>query len=74
MCHPGLPAKKATLLERALERVFRKSGGRSERQPVTTKLLGEIVPKEDLAALFPGGQNLEESKKSGELALNSLLS
>jgi hypothetical protein len=69
MCHPGLPAKKATLLERALERVFRKSGGRSERQPVTTKLLGEIVPKGDLAALFPGGQNLEESKKSGELAL-----
>ena len=56
-------------MERALERVFRKSGGRSERQPVTAKLLGEVIPKGDLAALFPGGQNLEESKKSGDLAL-----
>jgi hypothetical protein len=64
-----MAAKKATLLERALERVFRKSGGKSERQPVTTRLLGEVVPKEDLAALFPGGQNVDESKKSGELAL-----
>jgi hypothetical protein len=32
-------------------------------------LLGDIVPKEDLAALFPGGLNLEETKKNGELAL-----
>ena len=32
-------------------------------------MLGEIVPKEDLAALFPGGLNLEETKKSGELAI-----
>ena len=40
-----------------------------DQSDITTKLLGEVVPKGDLAALFPGGQNLEESKKSGELAL-----
>ena len=31
-CHGGIAARKATLLENALERVFRKSGGRPVRQ------------------------------------------
>jgi hypothetical protein len=35
--------------------------------------LGDIFPKEDLAALFPGGLNLEETKKSGALALERSL-
>ena len=69
LCHAGIGARKATLLERALERVFRKAGGKPDRQPPSTRLLGDIVPKEDLAALFPGGLNLEETKKSGDLAL-----
>jgi len=64
-----LVPKKATLLEHALERAFRKAGGRSDRQPPSTRLLGEVVPKEDLAALFPGGLNQEETKKNGDLAL-----
>jgi len=69
LCHGGMGARKATLLERALERAFRKAGGRADRQPPSTRLLGDIVPKEDLAALFPGGLNLEETKKSGALAI-----
>jgi hypothetical protein len=68
-CHGGMGAKKATLLERSLERVFRKAGGRSDRQPFTSRLLGDIVPKEDLARLFPGGLNQEETKEHAEIAL-----
>jgi hypothetical protein len=69
LCHSGITTRKATLLERALERVFRKAGGKADRQPPSTRLLGDIFPKEDLAALFPGGLNLEETKKSGALAM-----
>jgi hypothetical protein len=69
LCHAGIAARKATLLERGLERVFRKAGGRASRQPTTFRLLGEVVPKDDLAALFPGGLNLEETKKNSELAI-----
>ena len=69
LCHPGIAARKATLLERGLERVFRKAGGRASRQPTTFRLLGEVVPKDDLAALFPGGLNLEETKKNADLAI-----
>ena len=35
MCHKGLPTRKATLLERSLERAFRKSTGRCQPQPCT---------------------------------------
>jgi len=49
--------------------VFPKAGGRSSRQPTTFRLLGETVPKDDLAALFAGGLNQEETKKNAELAL-----
>jgi hypothetical protein len=69
LCHGGIGARKATLLERALERAFRKSGGRSDRQPATTRLLGDIVPREDLVSLFPGGLNQEQTKVNGELAI-----
>ena len=69
MCHAGMGARKATKLERSLERVFRKAGGRAIRQPSSTHLLGEVIPKEDMAALFPGGLNLEETKKNGVIAI-----
>jgi len=48
--------------------VFRKSGGKSDRQPPTSRLLGDVVPKADLAALFTGGTQ-EQTKKNGDLAL-----
>ena len=69
LCHAGMTARKATLLEKSLERIFRSAGGRSERQPLTTRLLGDVVPKEDMVSLFPGGLNQEDTKKNGDLAL-----
>ena len=68
-CHGGIAARKATLLEHALERAFRKAGGKCDRQPPTSRLLGDVVPKEDLAALFTGGLTKEQTTKNGELAL-----
>ena len=68
-CHPGIGSKKATFLERSLERVFRKGGGRVERQPSTYRLLGEVFSKEDLMQLFPGKMSVPEGKLSRELAL-----
>lgn len=69
MCHSGIAARKATLLERALERTFRQSSGRSERQPRTFRLLGEVVPTQDLASLFAGGLTVDETKKNEDLGL-----
>ena len=63
MCHKGLPTRKATLLERSLERAFRKSTGRCQPQPSTYKLLGEVVPREDLEVLFAGGLTAEDNRK-----------
>jgi hypothetical protein len=57
------------MLEKSLERVFRKAGGRVDRQPPTFKLLGEVLSKEDLMRLFPGKMTVEESKQNMELAL-----
>jgi hypothetical protein len=68
-CHGGIAARKATLLEYALERAFRKAGGKPDRQPPTTRLLGDVVPKQDLAALFAGGLNKEQTTRNSELAL-----
>ena len=68
-CHGGIAARKATLLEYALERAFRKAGGKPDRQPPTTRLLGDVVPKQDLAALFAGGLNKEQTTQNSELAL-----
>ena len=69
MCHEGLPTRKVTLLERSLERVFRKSTGRCQPQPSTYKLSGEVVPKEDLEVLFAGGLTVEETKKNEDLGI-----
>jgi hypothetical protein len=68
-CHPGIGSRKATLLEKSIERVFRKAGGRVERQPSTYRLLGEMLSKDDLMALFPGKMTVPEAKKNSELAL-----
>jgi hypothetical protein len=68
-CHGGIAARKATLLEQPLERVFRKAGGRPDRQPPTSRLLGDVVPMADLAVLFAGGLNQEQTTKNGELAV-----
>ncbi len=68
-CHPGIGSRKATLLERALERTFRASSGKAESQPSTSKLLGDVLCKEDLASLFPGGLTLEQTKKNQNLAI-----
>jgi hypothetical protein len=72
MCHPGIGSRKATFLERSLERVFRKAGGRVERQPSTFRLLGEFFSKDDLIALFPGKMTVPEGKRSCELAVELL--
>jgi hypothetical protein len=68
-CHPGIGSRKATLLEKSIERVYRKAGGRVERQPSTFRLLGEMFSKDDLMALFPGKMTVPEAKKNSELAL-----
>ena len=49
--------------------MFRNAGGRASRQPTTFRLLGEVVPTDDLAALFAGGLNLENTKKNADLAI-----
>ena len=69
VCHAGMGARKATVFERALERVFRKAGGKPTRQPTTFRLLGEVVPKDDLTVLFAGGLNQEQTKANEQLAL-----
>jgi hypothetical protein len=72
MCHPGIGSRKATFLERSLERVFRKAGGRVQRQPSTFRLLGEMFSKDDLMSLFPGKMTVPEGKRSSELAVELL--
>ena len=69
MCHAGLAARKATFLERSIERVYRKAGGRVERQPPTSRLLGDILAKDDLMTLFPGRMTVPEAKCNSDLAL-----
>ena len=69
LCHAGVPSLKATLLEKAFERTFRASTGRAERQPVIYKLTAEVIPKEDLNALFAANQSVEETKRNEDLAL-----
>src|ERR1700704_2887817 len=55
ICHRGLGSQKATILEIELERMFRRAGGRPNRQPSTRNLLGKAFDYKDLGALFPGG-------------------
>ena len=72
LCNPGVKAKRATFLERALENCYRKAGGIPSRQPATYSLLGEIFSKEDVARLFPGYLSLKESDKRKKLAMEYL--
>ena len=72
ICNPGVKAKRATLLERALEISFRRAGGHPARQPATYSLLGDIFPKDDVSKLFPGKLNASESAKRKALAMEYL--
>ena len=71
-CHPGVKAQKATLMERALERLFRKSGGVPVRQPHTYDLFGGLFTKDDLSRLFPGGMDSTTSERNKQLAMQLL--
>lgn len=64
-----MTTRKAFILERALERTFRTAGGRADRQPPTARLLGDLFSKEDITALFPGRQNLEQTERNAALAV-----
>ena len=72
ICHPGVKAQKATILEAALEKSFRKAGGDPKRQPSTYSLLGGFFTKEDLSRLFPGRLSSKESAKRCQLAMRYL--
>ena len=45
VCNPGVKAMRATILEKALEKSFRRTGGTPQRQPQTYDLLGGIFTK-----------------------------
>ena len=68
LCNPGVKAKRATLLERALEHSFRRAGGIPTRQPATYSLLGEFS-KTDVSKLFPGKLSATESEKRKKLGM-----
>ena len=72
LCNPGVKAKRATLLERALENSFRRAGGNPTRQPATYSLLGEVFSKIDVSKLFPGKLSATESDKRKKLAMEYL--
>ena len=72
LCHKGLGSQKATILEAELERAFRKAGGRPDRQPSTSNLLGKVFDTSELAALFPGGLTQEASRMREKLAMDYL--
>ena len=61
--------KKATIFERALEKVSWDAGGKPERQPSTFRLCGELIPLHDLALLFPGKLTEKEGATSADLAI-----
>ena len=72
LCHKGLGAQKALLLELELERMFRKAGGSPDRQPSTRNLLGKVFDREELAALFPGGLSQASSNLRAGFAMEYL--
>ena len=72
VCHPGVKAQKATLIERALEKSFRHAGGVPTRQPSTYSLLGGIFTKEDLSRLFPGQLSAKRAEERRKLAMKYL--
>src|SRR3954462_6384408 len=72
ICHPGVKAMRATLLEKALEKGFRQAGGNPTKQPSTYSLLGGHFTKEDLSSLFPGRLNQADAEKLKKLAVSFL--
>lgn len=72
VCHPGVKAMRATLLEKALEKSFRQAGGNPAKQPTTYSLLGGHFTKEDLSVLFCGRLNQAQSEERKKLALKYL--
>ena len=63
---------RATILEKALEKEFRRAGGVPARQPSTYSLLGGIFAKDDLSKLFSGKLNKTETEKRKKLAMEYL--
>jgi hypothetical protein len=72
VCHPGVRALRATLLEKALEKCYRKAGGNPTKQPSTYSLLGGHFTKEDLSSLFCGRLNQVEAQERKKLAMTFL--
>lgn len=72
VCHPGVKAQKATILEKALEKSYRRAGGNPTKQPSTYSLLGGYLSKEDLSSLFPGRLNQQEAEERQKLAMKLL--
>ena len=68
VCHPGVKAMRATLLEKALEKSFRLADGNPVKQPSTSS----VFTKQDLSCLFPGHLNHAEAEKRKKLALEFL--
>ena len=72
ICHPGVKAQKATIFEKALEKVFRAAGGTPMSQPATYGLLGGYFPKEDLSRLFCGKLSKQQANERKDLAMKYL--
>jgi hypothetical protein len=72
VCHPGVKAQKATIFEKALEKIFRAAGGAPVRQPATYGLLGGYFSKEDLSRLFCGKLSKEQANERKDLAMKYL--
>jgi hypothetical protein len=72
MCHPGVKARRATLLEKAIERCFHRAGGHSTRQPSLYDLFGGYFKKEDLCALFPRSLTKTEADRRKRLVAEYL--
>jgi len=72
ICHPGVKAQKATILEKALEKGYRRAGGNPTKQPSTYSLLGGYFSKEDLSSLFSGRLNQQEAEERQKLAMKLL--
>ena len=72
VCHPGVKAMRATLLEKALEKGFRQAGGNPTKQPSTYSLLGGHFLKEDLSCLFSGRLNHSQAEERKQLAMKFL--
>ena len=71
-CHTGVKARKATILERTLEKLYRDAGGVPTRQPSTYNLLGDCFYKEDVSRLFCGGLTKPEAERRKVLAMRYL--